>query len=206
MASLTQLGAVSGRRIKPSSVDIINAQTPYLPGIYQRRQDKAYNDKMYNLEVQGLNQAKELEEKQLAQNQAIAKQNYSLAKAAQQQQEEQAKKARKIGYYDLGIKGLTGLASIYNAYKPETAVADVAQSVIPTTISNVLPSAIPNVLESVPINPTEAIGVSGLPNTSGLQDLVDIIPEPIKNIGEAVWDYGSNLYDEATDFLSGLFS
>lgn len=196
---LTQLGAVQNRRIKPRNVDIINAQTPYLPQIYRRRQDREYANKMYNLELQGLQQARELEQQRLGQNESIAQRNYELAQKAQDEQEKQAKKARRIGYADLGLRGLTGLANLYNAYNPEESVPDIA-----TGAAQILPSALPGVLESVSTNPTEAVDIIG--NVPGSDSLVDYIPDPIKNIGGAIWDYGSGLYEEATNFISGLFT
>ncbi len=45
-----QLGAVAGRRIKPNRVGMINAQTPYLPAVYAKRDVDEYRAKMYNLE------------------------------------------------------------------------------------------------------------------------------------------------------------
>lgn len=198
----TQLGAVMNRRIKPRYVDIINAQTPYLPYAYEQEQEQGYRDRMYGLEQDRLAQSKELAERQLAQQETSALRSYDLAKRAQEEQERQAKKARKLGYMGLGIQGLTGLANVYSAFKPTEAVAEETAPIV----SEILPSAIPGIGEMMPEDPTGAMSIVGnMPSTSGLTDLANLVPEPIRAVGSGLWDFGTSIYDSATDFLGDLF-
>lgn len=96
MATLTQLGAVTGRTLRPRYTGRINAMLPYLPNIYAQKQQNEYQDKLIDLENE-----------KLAQTERLAKEETELTKKALKQQ----KKDTRTGNYlaalstagDLGI-------------------------------------------------------------------------------------------------------
>jgi len=84
---MSQMSAVTGRRYRTPYVDIINAQTPYLPQIRQAEADAEYRDKV------------------LAQNQ----QQLDLARDQAEWQAGQEKTANIIGLGKLGLDTYFGL-------------------------------------------------------------------------------------------------
>jgi hypothetical protein len=89
---------------------------------------------------------------------------------------------------------LAGLGALYNAYKPEEAVAEVADVTGPM-ITEALPD-----LSDYSYDIGEGLGMSEAGGFS------DYIPEPVKQIGSGLLDFGGSLYDDAVDFISGIFT
>ena len=86
-----QLYAITGRRTRPTYVDEINAQAPYLRSIVQQKKADAYDTNIYDLQKEGLG----LEKERLAESIRSANENLAL-------QKEQAKKANALGVVGLG--------------------------------------------------------------------------------------------------------
>jgi hypothetical protein len=83
--------AVSNRRIRPKIVDAINAQTPYLPQLYQQKEDKAYKTKLYDQSERSM----ALGEKGLAQQGEIARRNEAFAYDQLEEQKKQKHRYRR---------------------------------------------------------------------------------------------------------------
>jgi len=99
MAALSQMGAVTGRRLRPRYTDRINAMLPYLPDIYAQKEASKTNEELISLENQRIAQTERL----------AAEENRLTAKGIK----EQKKSARKGMYLtgtatagQLGIEGL----------------------------------------------------------------------------------------------------
>ena len=196
--ALNQLQAVTNRRIRPNIVAGINAQTPYLPQLYQQKADTAYRDKSYDQS-----------ERSLAQASDIAKKNEALAYKQLDEQKDQNSTAKKLGYANMGIGGLTGLAGLYQATKP------MDEFEIAPSLSNV-GNAISNVFSGGGMGSVGTPGAAGMGSVldnaggpgndslfGGVGDFVmDYAVEPLKQIGSSIWDAGSSFLDD----IGGLFS
>ena len=202
--ALNQMQAVMNRRFRPKYVDMINAQTPYLPQLYQRKADTAYQDKLYNQN-----------ERSLAQAGDIARRNEALAYKQLDEQKDQNKKARRLGYANVAMGGLGGLASLYQASKPldflesTPDLSGVAQEVLPTMGDVDWSDAFTPVDTVTQMASTpEMSEFSGAFDTGtdffgGVGDFVtDYVAEPIKQFGGAIWNAGSSFLDD----IGGLFS
>lgn len=99
MATLSQIGAVTGRRIRPRYAERINAMTPYLPNIYAQKQQSEYQDKLISLE-----------NKKLAQTERLAEEENRLAEKSIKQQKKDARTGTYLSALStvgqLGIGGL----------------------------------------------------------------------------------------------------
>ena len=94
-----QMGAVTGLRKRPSYTDIINAETPYLPGKVQAGKDRAHQEEMD------------------AFNKEIAEKEWQLADESAHEQRKQQNRANNLGYANLAtnIAGQTGaLGDLYD--------------------------------------------------------------------------------------------
>ena len=202
--ALNQMQAVMNRRFRPKYVDMINAQTPYLPQLYQRKADTAYQDKLYNQNERSLEQAGD-----------IARRNEALAYKQLDEQKDQNKKARRLGYANMAMGGLGGLASLYQASKPldflesTPDLSGVAQEVLPTMGDVDWSDAFTPVDTVTQMASTpEMSEFSGAFDTGtdffgGVGDFVtDYVAEPIKQFGGTIWDAGSSFLDD----IGGLFS
>ncbi len=94
---ISQSQAITGRKPRRRYVDIINAKTPYLPGLYAAKEDRAYRDEMAQLEKEGL----DLSRQRMEDEAKWAEKNLKL-------QEEQGKKANTLGMINLGLTGGLG--------------------------------------------------------------------------------------------------
>lgn len=134
-----QLSAVTGRRIKPNHVDIINQQTGYLPALYRNRSEREHRDKMFGLEKDSMAQAE-----------AAARRNEGLYAKDLDERKKQAKKAQRLGWINTGISGLSALGNVYNAFDKEPAKsAPALSSVIPKTTWGSMAKAGPMGLSSM---------------------------------------------------------
>ena len=118
---LAQMGAVTNRRLRPNYIDAINAQTPYLPQIYQKKEDTAYRDKVYGQQERsmGINErGLALSEKGLAQSADIARRGELLTLDQLDEQKKQNKRAQNLGWANVGLGTATGLANLYQGAKP----------------------------------------------------------------------------------------
>ena len=147
-----QAQAVTGRKPKRRYIDIINARTPYLPGLYAAKEQREYQDKMAGLEEGGL----ALDRERLEDEQAYAKKQFKL-------QEEQGNKANTLGYINLGLTG--GLGYLKNKtskaiYAPST---ETTSGGTPTAMG-ITPGVTPGT-----IAPAESIGskIGGALTTPG---------------------------------------
>lgn len=103
--AINQMYATTGRRFDPSYVDIINAQTPYLPAL--KRQEEA--DKLAKRELA-------LREQEIASNEALAREEM-------EQQKKQARLGNIMGVANLGLRGGLGM---YQYSEPFRGVVDKA--------------------------------------------------------------------------------
>jgi len=199
--ALEQLRAVMNRKIRPKYVDAINAQTPYLPSLYQQKADTEYQNKLYDQN-----------ERNLAQQTEISNRNYGLAQDQLEANKDQAKKARKLGYANIGLGAATGLANLYQASKPldigTSELANVTTEVLPDSASlwdfgsGAASDAVSGFSSSPEYSEFSSGFSSGAGNNffGGVGDVVsDYVVEPIKQFGSDIWDAGGS-------FLSGLGS
>jgi len=191
--ALNQMSAVMNRRLKPNYVSAINAQTPYLPQLYQQREDTAYQNKVYDQNERGLAQAN-----------SIALRNEALQSEALDQQKKQNKTARNLGYANMALGGASGLASLYQSSKPllETTpdLASVTQSLTPE---------VSNMGDLWDFGGSSAVTDTAANNSSfwdfgGTSDFnaADLVPDVVKNIGGAIWDAGSSFLSDLGDLFS----
>jgi len=95
-----QIGAVTGIRRKSGLEDIINAETPYLPGKVQAKKDREFADKTF------------------AANEAQADRQFAMDAELAHTARKQQNRATNIGYANLGLNILneTGaMGDIYDA-------------------------------------------------------------------------------------------
>ena len=217
--ALNQLQAVTNRRIKPNIVAGINAQTPYLPQLYQQKENDAYQTKLFDQNERSMG----INERGLEQSGEIAKRNEALAYKQLEEQKDQNKTAKKLGYANMGVGGLTGLAGLYQASKPldgfdiTPALSDVAQSAMPSVADMGDFSAFSDAFQQAPSiwdNSSPAMSeFSGAVDTGtagggdnffgGVGDFVmDYAVEPLKQIGSSIWDAGSSFLDEIGSMFS----
>lgn len=214
---VNQMRAVTNRRIKPNYVDAINAQTPYLPQIYQQREDTAFRDKGYGLEQQNL----ALSEKSLAQSADIARRTEALNQDQLDEQKKQNKRAQQLGWANTALAGASGLANLYQSGKPllDNIKPDLS-SVMSPSVNDALPSVSPEMFSSFstgapsiaegdvsdwwdfggqgagPSDLISKIGQGATDFASGIDaGITDYIVDPIKNIGGSIWDAGSSFLD-----------
>ena len=109
MATLSQIGAVTGRKMRPRYTESINAMTPYLPNIYALKNQNQYQDELIDLENQKLEQTERL-----------AAEENDLTRKALKQQKKDARTgtyltalstAGELGLGALKYKGLKDIAS-----------------------------------------------------------------------------------------------
>jgi len=93
-----QIGAVTGLRKKPSYTDIINAETPYLPGRVQARKDRQFQET-----TQAWNEA-ETERQRIVDDEAA------------HNRRKQANRAQNLGYANLGINVLGETGALGDLY------------------------------------------------------------------------------------------
>lgn len=100
-----QMGAVTGLKKNPGLEDIINAETPYLPGRIQAKKDRDFADKTF------------------AANEAQADRQFALDERALITADEAAHDARKqqnratnIGYANLGVNILNETGALGDLY------------------------------------------------------------------------------------------
>jgi hypothetical protein len=212
--ALNQMRAVTNRRIKPNIVSAINAQTPYLPQLYQQKEDTAYKTKLYDQNERSM----ALNERGLSQAGDIAKRNEALAYKQLDEQKDQNKTAKRLGYANIGMGGLTGLAGLYHATKPmegfamTPSLSDVTQDVMPAVSdfdwSDAFAPAVDAGSDFLTSSTPEMSEFSGAVDPSidffgGVGDFVtDYVAEPIRQFGGAIWDAGSSFLDD----IGGLFS
>ena len=199
--ALNQMRAVTNRRLRPNYVAAINAQTPYLPQIYQRKYDDEYRSKLYDQQ-----------ERSLAQQSDIAQRNEALGWANLDEQRKQRKKAQNLGYANMALGGLTGLANLYQATKPLSGLGDVAPE-LSNVATDILPDLSPTDFftefgtGATPVADTVSNAVA---NTGEFWDfggttdwgVTDLVPDVVKNIGSSIWDAGGSFLDD----IGGLFS
>lgn len=100
-----QIGATTGLRKRPSYTDIIDAQTPYLPGRVQAKKDKEFADKTFDFNVQQAQWQKDQAEKQ---NQL----DWQAGHDARKQQN----RANNLGYMNLGVNVLGQSGALSDLY------------------------------------------------------------------------------------------
>jgi hypothetical protein len=212
--ALDQMRAVSNRRIRPKIVDAINAQTPYLPQLYQQKEDKAYKTKLYDQSERSM----ALGEKGLAQQGEIARRNEAFAYDQLEEQKKQNKTAKKLGYANIGIGGLSGLAGLYQATQPlkgmdfTPELSEVAKDAVPygdglSSFAEAFSTPAAPVTDawdySDAFTQAPSVGADQTSFFGGVGDFVtDYAVEPIKQFGGAIWDAGSSFLDD----IGGLFS
>ena len=96
---MPQEGLTGYRKYRSPAVSQINARKQSLPAIYNLKRDKAYRDKSYDLEKEGLEQSR-----------GFAEENLSLAERAAHDARKRNNLAANMGYAGLGLQlGLGGL-------------------------------------------------------------------------------------------------
>ena len=226
--ALNQLQAVTNRRIKPNYIDIINAQTPYLPGTYQQKEDTAYRDKVFDQNQQsldisskGLTQANEI----ALRNEALAQQGLYDQKKQLEEQKKQNKRAQTLGWANTGLSAGLGLAGLYQGSK---SLADNIKPDLSGVVKTVMPSVTPDMFSEFSTGASSIAeggvsdwwdfgGQGSTPSGGFLSDigqgatdfatdigtgLTDYIVDPIKKIGSSIWDAG----DSFLDSIGSLFS
>jgi len=149
-----QAQAVTGRKPKRRYIDIINARTPYLPGLYAAKEQREYQDKMAGLEEGGL----ALDRERLEDEQAYAEKHLKL-------QEEQGNKANTLGMINLSLTG--GLGYMKNKTMKDVLTSDSggikSGGAIPTAMG-ITPGVTPGTIQ-----PASSIGskVGGALTTPG---------------------------------------
>lgn len=97
--------AVTGRKVPTNYVDIINAQSPYLPALYRQRDEDKYRQQQIELEEKGL----ALDEESLAQKERELATMTELEREALEQSKKQARQANLISLGNLGVKAGLGI-------------------------------------------------------------------------------------------------
>ena len=176
MAITTQGGAVTGRRRPPNYLDIINAQAPYLP-YYKEAEDKQKQwQKGHNLEKRALRERTDLENRRL-----------DMTAGHYRDLKKRGRRSERMGWANVGLGAGLGLADLLNTPDLPT---DVIQS------SDYSPSL------TEPLSGYEH-GVGGPPG--GTEFDIPFVPEFIEDPIEKVWDWGSSIYEGASDFISDIF-
>lgn len=216
--ALNQLRAVTNRRIKPNIVAGINAQTPYLPQLYQQKENDAYQTKLFDQNERSMG----INERGLAQSGEIAKRNEALAYKQLEEQKDQNKTAKKLGYANMGVGGLTGLAGLYQSSKPldgfdiTPSLSDVTQNAV-SGVADMGDFAAFSDSFQVPSFSGGGMGPAGTPGAAGMgygladsgdffggvgDFVMDYAVEPLKQIGGSIWDAGSSFLNEIGDMFS----
>ena len=99
MAALSQIGAVTGRHLRPRYTDRINAMTPYLPDIYAQKEETRVNDELISLENQRIAQTERL----------AAEENRLTEKGIKEQKKSARKGMYMTGLATAGQLGIEGL-------------------------------------------------------------------------------------------------
>jgi len=198
--ALNQMGAVTNRRLKPNYVSAINAQTPYLPQLYQQKEDKAYQSKAFDQNERSL----DLNKQGLEQQNTFALRNEALQQDALDQQKKQNKTAKNLGYANMALGGATGLASLYQSSKPLiNSIPDlsgVTQNLMPT--AEAMPEMFSDFSTGAGYKATESIGeYFDFGGTSDF-NVTDFVPDVVKNFGGAIWDAGSSFLSDIGDLFS----
>ena len=177
--ALSQMYALTGtRRYKEPYVEAINARKQYLPALYQQRSLEDYRNKMYGVQQQGL----------------------QLSKDALKEQEQANKRARLLGYANIGLGaglGVAGLASdldLFNKFKATEQISEPIADLTPDLSS--LGQTISSAAQVSPSDVSDA--------TSYLGDIWDYgTGDVLKNIGGGLFDVGQSIYGSvAGDYLS----
>ena len=109
MGTLSQIGAVTGRKLRPRYTDRINAMLPYLPELYAQKEATKTNNELISLENQ-----------KMAQTERLAAEENRLTEKGIKQQKKSARKgnyitglatAGRFGIEGLKYKGLKDIAS-----------------------------------------------------------------------------------------------
>jgi len=150
-----QAQAVTGRKPKRRYVDIINARTPYLPGLYAAKENRAYREEMTGLEEDRL----ELDRQRVADEEERAKKQLKL-------QEEQGKQANTLGMINLGLTG--GLGYMKNKTMKDIFTPDAGGKIASGGGSPTAMGITPGVTPGT-ISPTTSLGskIGGALTTPG---------------------------------------
>jgi len=201
-----QMGAVTNRRLKPNYVSAINAQTPYLPQLYQQKEDKAYQEKAFGQQERSL----DLSKQGLEQQNSFNIRNEALARDALDQQKKQNKTAKNLGYANMALGGVSGLASLYQGSQPLMDsipdLSSVTQNLMPTA------SEMPSLFSEFSTLGEGAANIGG-PATENIGEyfdfggtsdfnVTDLVPDVVKNFGGAIWDAGSSFLSDIGDLFS----
>ena len=181
----TQMQALAGgKRFKYPYVQEINSRKNYLPQLNAQKKEDAYRNQAFGLESRGL-----------AQNKELTQQGLDLQKDAYDEQKKAQKRANLLGYANMGLGAGLGVAGFGNDMGWWGKGSEVSKDAI--DISGITELGTPSSF----IN-QEA------PTSSGpmdyLSDIGSSIWNPLKNIGGAIGDFGSGIYDsivgDAIDF------
>jgi hypothetical protein len=181
----TQQSAVTGKRQRPRYVDIINAQAPYLP-YYRELEDKEkWRERGYQLDKERLGHERDIGERTLD----LSERDLSLRAKHYRDLEKQSKKARRMGWANIGMSTGLGLADLLSS--PELSTEDILEQDYSTVVTE-------------PLSGYEH-SVGGVPTPGGTEWDIPFVPEFIENPLEKIWDIGTDIYESASEFISSLF-
>ena len=181
--ALSQMYALTGgRRYREPYVSDINARKQYLPQIYEQRDLQKYRDQQYGLQQQGL----------------------ALSRDALKEQQDANKRARLMGYANIGLGagiGLAGLASDQDWFsKLNNSGTDQLVEGLAPDLSSLGKSIGGNVTD----NWSSYTGFGETPGASSyLGDIWDTGGDVLKQFGGGLLDAGKGIYDSVVgDYFS----
>lgn len=153
--AISQIQAVTGRKLRPGYVSAINAMVPYLPQQYAQEKADEYQDELYDLREEEL----ALQEQGLRRSEKFAEENLD-------EQKKQAQAANKLALANLGVATGLGLAREYGlpglspggSSAVETAAPAVAAA---GTLAQPAAASVGPALEGVGMGLRGASGASG---------------------------------------------
>ena len=183
----TQMQALAGgKRFKYPYVQEINSRKNYLPQLNAQKKEDTYRNQAFGLERRGL-----------AQNKELALQGLALQEEANDEQKKAQKRANMLGYANMGIGAGLGVAGLGNDMDWWGKGADSKISGGAIDLSGLSELGTPSSF----IKP-ETQALSG--ETDFWSDIGNDIWDPLKNIGNAIGDFGGGIYDslvgDAIDF------
>ena len=187
--ALNQMTAVTGRKINPNLVSIINSQTPYLPALKRQEKEDALAQEELNLRQQEMLTNEQLAREELERN------------------KKQTRRGNAIALANLGLKGGMGL---YQYSEPFKNVVDKAvggasdfimgNSNIPSGASSYLGDSFDNASDWMSNMGDWSFAPDAV--ISGASSFLEPMAEAT---GEAAYGAVSGLSDPLTDVLSGFF-